>query len=140
MITYKAGIDEIDWFQLFQIYDRVGLVAGLAKSGEYDKIKDAITQSYKVVTAWDCAKLVGAGRLLSDGICYGMIFDLGVLPEYQRMGIGKGMIEELLQNNEHLRIHLTSTFGNEEFYRKNGFKRHRTAFAKYPFDSEYLID
>lgn len=140
MITYKTGIDEIEWLQLFYIYGRVGLVAGLAGNHEYDKIRNAFTQSYKVVTAWDGAKLVGSGRLLSDGECYGMIFDLGVLPEYQRMGIGKGLLERLLQHNEHLRIHLTSTFGNEEFYRKSGFKRHKTAFAKYPVDSEYLID
>ena len=84
--------------------------------------------------------MVGAGRLISDGICYGTIFDLGVLPDYQKQGIGKGIMNELLRNNEHLCIHLTSTFGNEEFYRKLGFKSHKTAFAKYPFDSKYLED
>jgi len=140
MMIFKTGIDCIKWTQLFQLYDKVGLVAGLAKSREYDKIKDSFVRSYKVVTAWDGDTLVGAGRLLSDGICYGMVFDLGVLPEYQRRGIGRGILDQLLQNNDHLRIHLTSTFGNEDFYRKNGFKQHKTAFAKYPFDSEYLRD
>jgi predicted N-acetyltransferase YhbS len=37
-------------------------------------------------------------------------------------------------------IHLTSTFGNEEFYKKLGFKKHKTAYAKYPFQSKYLED
>jgi len=87
VINFKTGIDCIKWSQLFQLYDKVGLVAGLAKSREYDKIKDSFVRSYKVVTAWDGETLVGAGRLLSDGICYGMIFDLGVLPEYQRRGL-----------------------------------------------------
>lgn len=138
MITYKTGVDSIIWSKLFQLYDRVGLVAGLAKGREYEKIKNSFVRSYKLATAWDGDNLVGAGRLLSDGICYGMIFDLGVLPEYQRMGIGRGLLNQLLKNNEHLRVHLTATFGNEDFYRKNGFKQHKTAFAKYPVDSEYL--
>jgi ribosomal protein S18 acetylase RimI-like enzyme len=28
--------------------------------------------------------------MLSDGICYASIFDVGVLPKYQKKGIGKG--------------------------------------------------
>ena len=43
--------------------------------------------------------------MLSDGICYGMIFDVGVLPEYQKSGIGKGLIAELQKDNHHLCIH-----------------------------------
>ncbi len=138
MFNYKIGIDCIDWQQLFQIYDEVGLVAGYGKTKDHDKIRKAFEQSYKVVTAWRNEKLIGAARMLSDGVCYGMIFDVGVLPEYQKLGIGKGLIAGLLKENEHLCIHLTSTFGNEEFYRKLGFKHHKTAFAKYPYDSDYL--
>ena len=139
MLTYKVGLDCIDWQQLFHIYEKVGLVAGNGKKKDYDKIQKAFEQSFKVITAWTDDRLIGAARMLSDGVCYGMIFDVGVLPEYQKLGIGKGLIKGLLKDNEHLCIHLTSTFGNEEFYIKLGFKRHRTAFAKYPFESEYLV-
>ena len=37
-------------------------------------------------------------------------------------------------------IHLTSTFGNEDFYKKLGFKKHKTAYSKYPFPSKYIED
>jgi len=37
-------------------------------------------------------------------------------------------------------ISLTSTFGNEAFYEKLGFRRQKAAFGKYPFPSEYLED
>jgi len=76
--------------------------------------------------------------LISDGVCYGMIFDVGVLPSYQNKGIGKGIMNELMKGNEQISIHLTSTFGNEAFYGKLGFKKHKTAHAKYPRNSEYL--
>ena len=140
MVDYKTGTKDIDWPQLFHLYSQVGLVANMGREKEFDKIKRAFINSYKIVTAWTDDKLVGAGRLISDGICYGQIFDVGVLPEYQKQGIGKGIVNEILRNNEHIWIYLTSTFGNEEFYRKLGFKRHKTAFAKYPFESKYLED
>ncbi|MDR3586419.1 MAG: GNAT family N-acetyltransferase [Desulfosporosinus sp.] len=139
MVTYSEGLDCIDWHQLFHLYDVVGLVAGYGKKQDFTKIQDAFEHSYIVVTAWDSDTLVGAVRMISDGICYGMIFDVGVLPEYQKLGIGKGLVTEILKDNSHLCIHLTSTFGNEEFYKKLGFKPHRTALAKYPYESEYLI-
>lgn len=140
MFNYKTGIENINWEQLFRLYSIVGLVAGLGKNKESAKIKSAFLNSFKIITAWKDDKLIGAGRMISDGICYGIIFDLGVLPEYQKQGIGKGIMDELLKDNEQLFIHLTSTFGNEEFYKKLGFKRHKTAFAKYPCKSEYLED
>ncbi|KLU62943.1 acetyltransferase (GNAT) family protein [Peptococcaceae bacterium CEB3] len=139
MFAYKVGLECIHWEQLFGLYEDIGLVAGYGKKKDHDKIRRAFEQTYKVVTAWKNDSLIGAARMLSDGVCYGMIFDAAVLPEYQKLGVGKGLVAELLKGNEHLCIHLTATYGNEEFYIKLGFKRHRTAFAKYPFESDYLI-
>ncbi|WP_207652662.1 hypothetical protein [Desulfosporosinus sp. FKA] len=51
MFKYKIGMDCIDWQQLFQIYEEVGLVAGYGKKKDYDKIRKAFEQSFKVVTA-----------------------------------------------------------------------------------------
>jgi ribosomal protein S18 acetylase RimI-like enzyme len=140
VIGYKLGTKDIDWPQLFRLYGQLGLVAGKAEKKEFDSIRQAFINSYKVVTAWKDDKLGAAGRLISDGTCYGQIVDVGVLPEYQKQGIGKGIMTELMKDNQHLYLYLTSTFGNEEFYRKLGFKRHKTPFARYPVESEYLAD
>ena len=140
MVVYRTGVDCIDWGMLFELYSQVGLVAGLGKKKDYKKIESAFRNCSKVVTAWKNNLLLGAGRLFTDGITYGVIFDVGVLPEYHNQGIGRGIMKELLKNTESLYIYLTSTFGNEEFYRKLGFKRHKNAFAKYPHESEYLED
>jgi ribosomal protein S18 acetylase RimI-like enzyme len=122
------------------LYEKAGLLSRFVKNKEYEKIKSAFERSYKVVTAWDREMLVGAGRMLSDGICYGAIFDVGVLPEYQKRGIGKGLMQKLLNSEEHMPIHLTSTFGNEDFYKKLIFKKHKTAYSKYPFVTSYVED
>jgi len=140
MITYKIGLTDMKWSHLFNLYEKAGLLGRFVKNKEFNKIQAAFEKSYKVVTAWDGENLVAAGRMLSDGICYASIFDVGVLPEYQKQGIGKGIMLELLKGEEHLPVHLTSTFGNEEFYKKLGFKKHKTAHSKYPFKTDYVED
>ncbi len=140
MIEYKTGTDTIDWEAITDLYGEVGLVAGLGRRRDLEKIREAFEHSYRVVTAWEGNRLVGAGRLLSDGVCYAMICDLGVLPAYQKQGVGRGILNALQKDNEHLSFHLTSTFGNEAFYKKLGFKKHKTGYAKYPYESEYVED
>ena len=140
MISYKTGLECIEWPQLFSLYEKVGMIKRFIESKEFNKIQYAFQVSYKVVTAWEENTLVGSCRMLSDGICYGAVFDVGVLPEYQKKGIGKGLMRLLLKGEEHMTIHLTSTFGNEGFYKKLGFKKHKTAYSKYPFESKYVED
>jgi GNAT superfamily N-acetyltransferase len=140
MIKYKTGTDVINWKSLIQLYFETDGVVGLGKEKNLIKIKEAFFNSYKVITAWDRDKIIGAGRLLSDGVCYGWIHDIGVLPDFQKKGIGRNIMKELMNGNESLLIGLTSAFGAEEFYYKLGFKKHKTALAKYPGKSIYLED
>ena len=140
MISYKLGLEYINWSELFDLYKKVGMLKRFIENREFDKIQSAFQKSYKVVTAWDGKRLIGSCRMLSDGICYGAIFDVAVLPEYQKKGVGKGLMNLLLKKEESMTIHLTSTFGNEDFYKKLGFKKHKTAYSKYPFESKYVED
>ncbi|HEY8888793.1 MAG TPA: GNAT family N-acetyltransferase [Clostridium sp.] len=138
MISYKLGLEYINWSELFDLYKKVGMLKRFIENREFDKIQSAFQKSYKVVTACDGERLIGSCRMLSDGICYGAVFDVAVLPEYQKIGVGKGLMNLLLKEEELMTIHLTSTFGNEEFYKKLGFKKHKTAYSKYPFESKYV--
>ncbi len=140
MIEYKTGLDVIDWNSLLQLYKEVDGVIGLARVGDFDRIKRSFNNTYKIVTAWDGDKIVGAGRLVSDGECYGWIHDIGVHPEYHRRDIGQGVMNELMNGNEHLLFGLTSSFEAVGFYQKLGFRKHKTAMAKYPGKSAYLED
>lgn len=83
MICYQQGTANLPWPELYALYDQVGLVANLAARREYASIRAAFEQSFCVVTALDGDRLVGAGRMLSDGRCYGLIVDVGVLAEQQ---------------------------------------------------------
>jgi len=138
MVTYKTGPDAIDWNSLVQLYDETDGVIGLGRARNLERIKEAFLNSYRVVTAWDQDRIVGAGRMISDGVCYGWIHDMAVLPDLQKQRIGGGIMEALLDGNGHLLIGLTSSFDAVGFYQKLGFKKHKTAHAKYPGDSIYL--
>jgi len=140
VIEYRTGTDVINWDSLLQLYFETDGVVGLGKAENLVKIREAFLNSYRVVTAWDMEEIVGAGRLLSDGVCYGWIHDMAVRPDYQETGVGRGIMKELLDGNEGLLIGLTSAFGAEDFYHKLGFKKHKTAMAKYPGESIYLED
>jgi predicted GNAT family acetyltransferase len=141
MFEYKTGTDCIKWQQLSDLYKGIGgLVGDFGASGDRDSIKTAFVNSFKVVTAWDDSRLIGAARMVSDGICYGTIFDVAVLTEYRRRGVATNIMKVLLDGTENLSIHLTSAFGIEGLYKSLGFKRHKNAFAKYPHPSQYLED
>ena len=107
MIEIKTGTDLIDWTSLVNLYFATDGVIGLGKEKNLIKIKEAFLNSYKVVTVWEREKIIGAGRMISDGVCYGWIHDMAVLPEYQEQGIGRKLMEELLNGNESLLIGLT---------------------------------
>jgi GNAT superfamily N-acetyltransferase len=82
-----------------------------------------------VCTAWDDSKLVGVARSLTDFeyCCY--LSDLAVDEEYQRIGIGKGLIR-LTQSRlgKKAKIILLAAPKAEEYYRRIGFEAHSSAW------------
>lgn len=134
----KLGIEGSWLEQLAKLYE----AAGLGRKDE-DKLYKAFLASFRVVTAWDRDNLCGAGRVISDGVFYASIFDVAVLPARQKRGIGRAIITALIDAVPETCIHLTSTFGNEQFYERLGFRRHKTAMAIYPSrlaGTPYLYD
>lgn len=139
MISYRSSLLEEEWIKLVDHYEETGMCLGLGKERNLEKIKRAFKNSHRFVTAWDSGIVIGAGRMISDGECYGWIHDMSVLHAFRKQGIGAKIVERLYEGNEGLLIGLTSSFEAIEFYSKLGFKKHKTAMAKYPGNSAYLI-
>ena len=139
MFSYKSTLHDDEWIKLVDHYDATGMCLGLGKDRQLDKIRRAFQNSFRYITVWDSDTIIGAGRMISDGECYGWIHDMSVLPDYRKKGIGSKIVGKLIEGNEGLLIGLTSSFEAIEFYIKLGFKKHKTAMAKYPGKSDYLI-
>ncbi|MFD0824192.1 GNAT family N-acetyltransferase [Neobacillus sp. M.A.Huq-85] len=105
-------------------------------------IKQVFEASNVRVFASVNGRTVGFGRALSDGVFNAAIYDIVVHKEFQKLGMAKRIIEDLLDQLKNIScIHFISTTGNEEFYRKAGFKKIKTGMARYlnpVLDSEYL--
>ena len=117
-------MEKVDWEEAAALLGAVGLGAR-----DPFTLMSAFRQSSPVFT-FDGDRLVGIGRAVTDGLYYATIFDLGVKEEYQRQGIGKKMMEALMEDCKGFWfVHLTSTPGNEPFYRKCGFRLQKTAMT-----------
>ncbi len=93
-----------------------------------EQIEQALKKGIFSVVVKDGEKIIGMGRMVGDGYMYCYIQDVRVLPQYQKKGIGKAIINKLLdyarQNgipNTSISIGLTSAKGKENFYEKFGF-------------------
>ena len=87
-------------------------------------LQRSLTRSWHAISAFEGKKLIGFGRLLSDGVLYAVVFDVIVVPDRQRKGIGTGIMERLLKRCEQQGVRdvlLFSARGTPEFYRKFGF-------------------
>jgi GNAT superfamily N-acetyltransferase len=87
--------------------------------------RSSINNTWKWVCAFDSDRLVGIGRILSDGALYALVCDMIVLPEYQNQGIGSSiikMIKDKCIENDIQRVWLFAAPGRSEFYLKHGFQ------------------
>ncbi|MGX6444852.1 GNAT family N-acetyltransferase [Neobacillus sp. K501] len=118
----KANLDE-----MLDIYASVG----------WSKhTKEIIQQVFEASNVFALAtvdgRIIGIGRAMSDGVFNAAIYDVVVHQDFQKQGIARKIMEYLLEELRDVScVHLISTTGNEEFYRKLGLKTIKTGMARY---------
>jgi ribosomal protein S18 acetylase RimI-like enzyme len=116
---------DIDWQQLSRLY-RIAPLGNKAK----DDLNIVFSNSKFKCFIYEKQKLIGAGRALADGLDCSYICDVAIHPEYQGMGLGRKMINQLVELSfGHKKIILYANPGKEGFYKKLGFKQMNTAMA-----------
>ncbi|TGC09026.1 GNAT family N-acetyltransferase [Methanolobus halotolerans] len=94
-------------------------------------IEKSLTNSNYCVCAIENDRIIGMSRIVGDDSFIFFIADVIVLPEYQKQGIGKTLMERTmsyLRENvqEYSYITLMCAKGMESFYEKFGFFRRPT--------------
>ncbi len=122
MITYENELTAEEYVAFRDAVGWVKLSLPQAQRG--------IDGSTYIVTAREGEKAIGMARVLFDFGYTAYIADVIVLPEYQGMGIGRQMVEHLIEfvrqnstEGEFLHIILGAAKGKEGFYEKLGFTR-----------------
>ena len=127
MSEYTWVLDDasVDWDELSNLYR-------IAPLGEKppDALETVMGNSRYKCFVYDGEVLVGAGRVVADGLDAAYIADIAVHPEYQGRGVGQAIVRRLVDLADgHRRIILYANPGREGFYRKLGFLPMNTAVA-----------
>ncbi len=119
-VEYKTELPDIH--QYFQLFESTGWNEEYKLSKE--KLYSSLSKSYSTISAYEGEKLIGFGRILSDGILHAMIYEMIVYPEYQGKGIGAKILDLLVQKCQDDKIRDIQLFcakGKRGFYEKYGF-------------------
>lgn len=124
-LRWEYHLTNINWNQLAAMYQAVPL-----GDKSPDTLREVYSNSRYYCFIFDDETLIGAGRALADGRDCSYICDIGILPKYQSQGLGKKIVQYLVeQSKNHKKIILYANPGKEGFYAKLGFKKMNTAMA-----------
>lgn len=122
------GTAHINWQELCALIRNAPL-------GERDpeKMQKAAESSYVVCTAYVARELAGFGRAISDGQYQAAIYDVVVLPKYQGRGVGRQIVQSLLEKLPEGSLTLMYVVqGKQKFYEKFGFASLATGMGRFP--------
>ncbi len=124
-IAWTDELQAIDWNEASALYRAAPLGDKSA-----DHLRKVFGNSMFRAFAFDGGALVGAGRALADGGDCAYLCDIAVLPSHQGLGLGRQIVQRLLDaSHGHRKIILYAVPGKEPFYRRFGFLRMKTAMA-----------
>jgi ribosomal protein S18 acetylase RimI-like enzyme len=123
-IDVRYDCSEVDWKTVSETLKRVGMA--------YDKPdihRKAFEASHTTLFVYRGAQLIGFGRAISDGFYQAAIYDVAVLPEFQRKGIGTIIIKKILERLSGCNVILYASPGKEAFYETLGLRKMKTGMA-----------
>ena len=107
--------------EILRLYESVGWIAYTRSP---DVLRRGFEKSLLTLGAYDGDELLGIVRVVGDGETVVFIQDLLVFPEYQRKGIGSGLLGEVLSRYGNVRQIELATDDDEKtksFYKSLGF-------------------
>lgn len=133
-LEWKHAVEGVDWDEMSALYLAAPL--GIKSAAHLQKV---FGNSLYKCFVYDGGKLVAAGRALADGGDCSYLCDIAVLPSHQGTGLGKQIVNYLLeQSRGYRKIILYAVPGKEPFYRKFGFLRMTTAMAIFENQDQQL--
>ena len=132
----ELKVQLVDDALLVEDFIRLKLATGFMNR-PLNQIEDALKNGLFNVSAIYNGKVIGMGRLIGDGAMYWYLQDISILPEYQRKGIGKCIVNRLIEHIENtaipntcIEVGLSAVKGKEAFYEKLGFSLGSSGMTK----------
>ena len=112
--------------QIIELYDNAGLPR---PTHDKERIRKMYENSNLIVTAWDGDLLVGVSRSITDWVWSTYLADLAVRDDYQKLGIGRQLINLTKEKlGDQSMILLLSVPTAMEYYPKVGFEKQESSY------------
>ncbi|MDX1419702.1 MAG: GNAT family N-acetyltransferase [Rubricoccaceae bacterium] len=115
----REGTDGLTPARIATLYRRAPL---LRQTDNADRLRRAFDNTQLVLTAWQGDRLVGLARVLTDGVQVAYLCDLAVEPDVQGLGIGKLLIDAVLERCAGTELVLRDSNLSSGFYEHLGFR------------------
>ena len=125
-VELKFDCAGVDWAFVSETLRRVGMA-----SRAPELHRKAFEASHTVVFAYANGQPVGFGRAISDGAYQAAVYEMAVVPEFQKQGIGAHIMRAILDRLPGCNVILYASPGKEDFYRKLGLRRMKTGMARF---------
>lgn len=126
-VEIREGLEGLTPSRISTLYRRAPL---LRPTGDREAIRRMFEKSQLVLSAWNGDHLLGIARVLTDGELYALLADLAVEPDVQGYGIGKRLIEEIMQRIPGAELILRDSDISAGFYERLGFTRVENCWVK----------
>ena len=90
-LKIQYNCSNVDWNRVSKILEEVNMAYF-----DPEIHKKAFQNSHTVVFVYHSDKLIGFGRVISDGVYQAAIYDVAVLPEYQGKHVGSTIIKSII--------------------------------------------
>jgi GNAT superfamily N-acetyltransferase len=114
----------VEWATVSETLKSVGM-----EHSEPHVHKRAFEASYATVFVYHTGRLIGFGRAISDGAYQAAVYDVAVVPEFQKRGIGTIIMNKIMERVAGCNVILYASPGKEGFYRTLGLRKMKTGMA-----------
>jgi GNAT superfamily N-acetyltransferase len=125
-VDIKYDCSDVNWQTIADMLQLVGMA-----HYEPHLHRKAFENSAVTVFAYHANRLIGFGRAISDGAYQAALYDVVVVPEFQRMGLGHAILKAMLTRLPPCHIILYASPGKEGFYEKHDFRKMKTGMARF---------
>jgi ribosomal protein S18 acetylase RimI-like enzyme len=126
-LELREGLEGLTSSRIAPLYRRAPLLRPVDNPG---RVWAMFENSNLVLTAWHNEHLVGIARAFTDGVLFTYLCDLAVEPDVQRLGVGRALLDRLMERTRGTELVLRDSDISASFYERLGFRRVDNAWER----------